>query len=56
MTTRRTSAKASAADAMVKKMFDGIAEQGAPDHLVELADELEFAQKNGRLKRSGHAA
>lgn len=44
------------ADAMVKELFDKVAGEPTPDHLVELANELEQARRDGRLKAPSKAA
>ena len=47
---------AAQADRLVNGLFETVAAQPTPEHLVDLADELEFASKSGRLKRPGEAA
>ena len=61
MTKRKTPATplrgpAAEADSLAKTIFDKLMARPVPDHLVELADELEVAAKTGRLKRPGAAA
>jgi hypothetical protein len=61
MTKRKTAnspvrGPAAQADRLAKTMFDALTARPLPDHLVELADELEVAAKTGRLRRRGQAA
>ena len=61
MTKRKTAnspvrGPAAEADRLAKTIFDKLMTAPLPDHLVELADELEVASKTGRLKRPGAAA
>jgi hypothetical protein len=44
------------ADRLAKTIFDQLTARPLPDHLVELADELEIASKTGRLRRPSQAA
>ena len=44
------------ADRLARTIFDQITAQPVPEHLVELADELEIASNTGRLRRPGQAA
>ena len=53
---KTTPTLAGRADRMVQAAFAGMASQKAPDHLVQLADELEVASKTGCLRKPGRAA
>jgi hypothetical protein len=44
------------ADRMVQAAFAAVAGQRVPDHLIQLADELEVAAKLGRLRKPDRAA
>jgi hypothetical protein len=47
---------AAKADRLAKTAYDRIAEQPAPDHLIQLADDLEAARRAGVLRGPGRAA
>jgi hypothetical protein len=44
------------ADRMVQAAFAAVAGQRVPDHLVQLADDLETARKLDRLRKPDRAA
>jgi len=56
MMPKTTSTLAGRADRMVRAAYASVAGQKAPDHLVQLADELEVASKTGCLRKPGRAA
>ena len=57
-TTSRSPARGPAgqADRLAKSLFDLLTARPLPDHLVDLADELEVARNSGRLRRPSQAA
>jgi hypothetical protein len=61
MTNRKTASSptrgsSAQADRLAKTIFDELTARPLPDHLIELADELEEARETGRLRGPGEAA